>query len=310
MNLFGKKRRPGWLCLNFRQDRVDLSHVLVAGKPRPEILLCESFRKEGSDSDTLKRLRRELGLDRYHCMTMLQPRDYQLLTVDAPNVPAAEAKTAVRWAIKDMVDFPVETAMVDAVHVPGGDGAGRAPQMLAVVARNDLIATMVQPFNDADVELSVIDVPELAQRNLASLLEEEGRGLALLCIDNNGALLTFTSGGELYQSRSIDVSLRDFESGANTDELFDRLALELQRSLDHFDRQYRNIAVQRIVVSQVQSGDRLVEYLNSNLTLPVVALDLERIMDFPGVPELRDPLRQSQCLQLIGAAMRAEAVTG
>lgn len=310
MNLFGKKRRPGWLCLNFRQDRVDLSHVLVAGKPRPEILLCESFHKEGSDSDTLKRLRRELGLDRYHCMTMLQPRDYQLLTVDAPNVPAAEARTAVRWAIKDMVDFPVEAAMVDAVHVPGGDSAGRPAQMLAVVARNELIAATVQPFNDADVELSVIDVPELAQRNLASLLEEEGRGLALLCIDNNGALLTFTSGGELYQSRSIDVSLRDFESGTNTDDLFDRLALELQRSLDHFDRQYRNVAVQRVVVSQVPSGDRLVEYLNTNLTLPVVMLDLEQIMDFPGVPELRDPLRQSQCLQLIGAAMRAEAAAG
>jgi hypothetical protein len=29
-------------------------------------------------------------------------------------------------------------------------------------------------------------------------------------------------------------------------------------------------------------------------------------MDFPGVPELRDPLRQTQCLQLIGAAMREQ----
>lgn len=306
MNLFGKKRRPGWLCLNFRQDRVDLSHVLVEGKPRPEILLCESFRKEGSDSDTLKRLRKQLDLDRYHCMTVLQQRDYQLLPVDAPNVPAAEAKTAVRWTIKDLVDFPVETAAVDAVHVPGGEAAGRTAQMLAVVARNDIIAATVQPFNDADIELSVIDIPELAQRNVAARLEEEGRGLALLCIDVDGALLTFTCGGELYQARNIDVSMRDFESGANTDELFDRLALELQRSLDHFDRQYRNVAVQRVVISQVPSGDRLAEYLNANLTLPVAMFDLEQVMDFPGVPELRNPLRQSQCLQLIGAAMRAE----
>ncbi len=307
MNLFGKKRRPGWLCLNFRQDRVDLSHVLTAGKPRPEILLCESFHREGSDSDTLKRLRKELELDRYHCMTVLRPREYHLLSVDAPDVPADEAKSAVRWAIKDLVDFPVETAMVDAVRVPGGAQAGRAGQMLVMAARNEQIAATVQPFNDADIELSVIDVPEMAQRNLAACLEEEGRGLALLCIDDDGALLTFTGGGELYQSRNIDVSLRDFESDTNTDELLDRLALELQRSLDHFDRQYRNIAVQRVVISQVPVGERLIEYLNSNLTLPVTMLDLEQIVDFPGVPELRNPLRQSQCLQLIGAAMRAEA---
>lgn len=306
MNLFGKKRRPGWLCLNLHADRIDLSHVLVEGKPRPEILLCESFRKEGSDLDTLRRLRRELGLNRYQCMTLLQSGEYQLLTVDAPNVPAAEAKNAVRWSIKDLVDYPVETAMVDAVHVPGGEGPGRDAQMLAVAARNEAIAAKVKPFNDAAIDLKVIDIPELAQRNLAVLLEEDGRGLALLCFGDSGALLTFTGGGELYQARRIDMSLGDLASDQGAEERHDRLALELQRSLDHFDRQFRNVAISRLVISPVIDGGRLIDYLGANLTVPVAMMDLEQVMDFPGVPELRDPLRQSQCLQLIGAAMRAE----
>lgn len=306
MNLFGKKRRPGWLCLNLHRDRVDLSHVLVEGKPRPEILLCESFRKEGSDIDTLRRLRRELRLDRYQCLTLLKTGEYQLLTVDAPNVQAAEARDAVRWLIKDLVDYPVETAVVDAVRVPDGEGSGRAAQMLAVAARNDAIAAKVRPFHDADIDLEVIDIPELAQRNLAALLEQDGRGLALLCFGDTGALLTFTCGGELYQARRIDMSLADFASGRDAGERNDRLALELQRSLDHFDRQFRNVAVSRLVVSPVFDGTSLIDYLGANLTVPVAMMDLEQIMDFPGVPELRDPLRQSQCLQLIGAAMRTE----
>lgn len=307
MNLFGKSRRPGWLCLNVHPDRVDLSHVLVEGKPRPEVLLCESFRKEGDDVATLKRLRRELNLERYHCMTLLKTRDYQVLPVDAPNVPAAEARSAVRWTIKDMLDYPVEAAMVDAVSVPGAEAGGRPAQMLAVAARNDLIAATVKPFNEADIELSVIDVPEFAQRNIAHCLEDEGRGLALLCFGHDAATLTFTSGGELYQSRRIDVALTDFENEAEAESLYDRIALELQRSLDHFDRQFRNVTVSRVVVSQVPAGEKLAEYLNANLTLPVEIFDLEKIMDFPGVPELRDRLRQTQCLQLIGAAMRVEA---
>lgn len=310
MNLFAKKRRPGWLCVNVHAERIDLSHVLMTGKPRPEVLLCESFRKEGSDVDTLKRLRRDLNLDRYHCMTMLKARDYQMLTVDAPSVPAAEARNAVRWAIKDMVDYPVETAAVDAVHVPGGAAAGRPAQMLAMAARNDLIAATVKPFHDADIDLDVIDVPELAQRNLARLFEAESRGLALLSFDDSGALLTFSCAGELYQARRIDVSLRDFEEGPDAEALYDRITLELQRSLDHFDRQFRTVAVARVVVSPVPGGDRLIDYLKTNLTVPVAALDLEQVLDFPGVPELRDPLRQSQCLQLIGAAMREEAMAG
>ena len=98
MNLFGKSLRPGWLCLNLYPDRVDLSHVLVEGKPRPEVLLCESFRKEGDEVETLKRLRRELNLDRYHCMTLLKQRDYQLFPVDTPKVPASEARSAYQAA--------------------------------------------------------------------------------------------------------------------------------------------------------------------------------------------------------------------
>jgi MSHA biogenesis protein MshI len=180
MNLFGKSLRPGWLCLNLYPDRVDLSHVLVEGKPRPEVLLCESFRKEGDEVETLKRLRRELNLDRYHCMTLLKPRDYQLFPVDTPKVPASEARSAVRWSIKDMLEYPVEAAMVDALHVPASDGSAQSSQMLAVAARNELIASTVKPFNDADIDLDVIDIPELAQRNIARYLEQEGRGLALL----------------------------------------------------------------------------------------------------------------------------------
>lgn len=307
MDFFGKSRRPGWLCLNLFADRVDLSHVLVAGKPRPEVLLCESFRKEGDDLATLKRLRKELKLDRYHCMTLLKARDYQLFSVDAPNVPAAEARSAVRWSLKDMIDYPVEAAAVDAVHVPSADGNGRTAQMLAVAARNDQVAATVKPFNEADIELEVIDVPEFAQRNIARCFEEDGRGLALLGIDAGGAMLTFTAGGELYQTRRIEVTLSDFEQEGAAESLHERLALELQRSLDHFDRQFRHVAVSRVLVSPVPRSDALIEYLNANLTLPVALLDLEQAMDFPGVPELRDPLRQTQCLQLIGAAMRVEA---
>ena len=100
--------------------------------------------------------------------------------------------------------------------------------------------------------------------------------------------------------------MQDFASGTDADARYDRVALELQRSLDNFDRQFRNVAVSRLIVSQVPDGARLVEYLGANLAVPVGMLDLERVVDFPGVPELRDPLRQSQCLQLIGAAMREE----
>ena len=304
------RRTPGWLCINLWPDRVDVSHVVANGKTRPEITLCNSYRKEGGDAATLTRLRKELQLDRYRCTTLLRNGEYQVVQVDAPNVLAPEARSAVRWRIKDMIDCPVEAAAVDALFIPQPEkAAGRTPQMLAVAAKNEVIAATVKPFNDADIPLEVIDIPELAQRNFAHCLEAESRGLALLAFDEQSALLTFTSGGELYQHRRIDVSIGSLSSAFpdQRSALYDRLVLELQRSLDHFDRQFHHVAVAKVVVTPLPGAEDLGEYLAANLDVPVELLYLSEIMDFPSIPELHEPLRQAQCLQLIGAALRGEA---
>ncbi|HXF66700.1 MAG TPA: agglutinin biogenesis protein MshI [Burkholderiales bacterium] len=297
------------MCINLMPDRVDVSHVLAAARARPEVLLCDSFRKEGDEVETLGRLKRELRLDRYRCMTLLRSGNYQMLQVEAPpNVPPQEAKHAVRWRIKDLIDYPVEAATVDALFIPSNGAAGRAPQMFAVAAKNEVIAATVRPFNEADVALEVIDVPELAQRNLARLLEEEGRGLALLSFNESGGLLTFTCGGELYMYRRMDIPLDSF-AGAGPEQrqaLYERVVLELQRSLDHFDRQFHHVAIARVVVAPVPGAEDLQEALAANLDVPVATLELSQVMDFPQLPELNEPGRQAQCLQLLGAALREE----
>ena len=126
--------------------------------------------------------------------------------------------------------------------------------------------------------------------------------------DDGGGLLTFTSAGELYQNRRIDISIGTLSGAAGEQRrgLYDRIVLELQRSLDNFDRQFHHIAVAKLVVTPVPGADDLRDYLAANLDLPVAWLELSEFMDFPHIPELREPGRQAQCLHMIGAAMREE----
>ena len=313
------RRTPGIVCINLLPDRVDVSHVVAAGKDRPEIKRCESYRKAGGEAATLVRLRRDLHLDRYRCTTLLKSGDYQIIQVEAPNVLPSELKNAVRWRIKDMIDFPVDEAAVDAVTIPTTEAAvGRTAQLIAVAARNQVIAGVIKPFNDADIPLEIIDVPEFAQRNVARCLEPEGRGVALLSLDDRGGLLTFTSGGELYQHRRIEVTLASLRGAAPAEgesaevkmELegpYERLVIELQRSLDHFDRQFPRVAVAKLVLSPVPGSDKLRSYLGNRLDLPVELLYLSEMMDFPDIVELHEPARQAQCLHSIGAALRLES---
>jgi len=314
-----RERASDLMCVNVWADRIDVSHVVAAGTRRPRIERCDSYRKIGGEAALLSRLRRQLKLDRYRCVTLLKTGDYQIIQVEAPNVLPDEMKNAVRWRIKDMLDFPVDDATVDVVSIPGTESAaGNPAQLFAVAARNQIIAATVKPFSDADIPLEVIDIPEFAQRNLARCLEPEGRGVALLAVNERGGLLTFTCGGELYQHRRIDVTLQSLRSAGNesaeTTELqlesegpYERLVLELQRSLDHFERRFPRIPLARLIVTPVAGAEELRAFLTDRLDIPVELLHLADVMDFPDVADLHEPARQTQCLDAIGAALRVEA---
>lgn len=310
MRLFGSHAlKPGWLCIQLMPDRVDLSHVAAGREARPEILLCDSYRKEGGDVATLGRLRRELRLAEYRCTTLLRPGQYQVVQVEAPRVAPEELKSALRWQIKDLVDFPVEMATVDALQVPPLEKLptpGR--KLLAVAARNDTIAAAMQPFEEAGVLLRAIDIPELAQRNVAHWFEQPGRALALLAFEGEEGLLTFTSDGELYQYRRIDIAASGLADGdlERRVQTYERLVLELQRSLDHFDRQFAAVPVSGLVVVPVPGAGDLQAHLAANLDIPVTAFDLSSAMDCTRIPELREPARQAACLQVVGGALRTE----
>jgi MSHA biogenesis protein MshI len=304
-----KKRQPGWLALLMHHDQVDLVHVKRGANGRPAVLMCDSYRKEESDAATLGRLARELKLDRYRCTTLLERNDYQLHQVDAPNVPAAELKAAVRWRVKDLIDFPVDTATIDVLDIPA-DRSAPSPDhaVYAVIAPNSAIERCVGPFNDSRIPLESIDIPELAQRNIAALFESDGGGVVTLAFYQDDALLTFTRSGELYNSRRIDISLPQLTQADEARRMvyFERIALEVQRSLDHLGRQYHYVPLAKVLLGPLPPALGLERYLASIISVPIETIDLASVLDLAAVPELKAIQAQSGYVQSIGAALRDE----
>jgi MSHA biogenesis protein MshI len=314
MGLFSKtKKNSGWMSLTFQDDGINAAYVrrLTGSKPVVERVVRMPV-DDASPAQALEKLGKELHASRYQWTNLLTPGDYQLLSVDAPNVPAEELKTAIRWRLKDMLDFHVDDATIDVLDVPmTKEAAGRAHAMYAVAARNQLIEQRQALFEQTKIPLSVIDVPEMAQRNIAAMMEPEGRGLALLSFDTNGGLLTITFGGELYLARRLDVSLQQLEQAddSHINALLDRITLELQRSFDHFDRQYRHITLAKLVLSPLgEIGVGLKDYLGANLYLPVELMDLAALLDISRVPELKRVSDQQRFFLTLGAALREEGI--
>lgn len=298
----------GWTAVLLSAGRITVAQVQRRTGERPVLSVCESFAREGADLDAIKRLRTARRLGNGQRTTLLRHGQYQLLQVEAPAVPREELRDAVRWRIKEMIDFPVEQAGIDVFDIPAVPGSGRAPQVYAVVASHAVLAPLVRVFHEAKVELDVIDIPELAQRNVASLFEEEHQGIAMLAFDDDGGRLTFTHGGELYATRHIDIGSPQLaQADDSVGGLFERVLLDVQRSMDNFDRNYSFIPLSRLLVAPVAGANGFVDYLKANLYQPVESLDLAQVIDLDAVPTLADPARQSEALLAIGAALRQES---
>lgn len=307
-SFFSKSRSVELAAVNLYSNRAEVGRIRRNGSERPVVDICAQVEHAGNAVETLQHLRRDFHLERFSCATLLPARQYQLQLVDAPNVPEIEMKSAVRWRLKEFLEYPVEAATVDVVAVPSDQGAARGRSVYAVSARNQDIEARMKLFAQAKIQLHVIEIAEMAQRNLAALFESDQRAVAMLSFSEEGGLLTFTARGELYLSRRIEISL-DQLIGVRAemrDQLFERIALELQRSLDHFDRQFSNVPLARLLLAPLPEEVGLVTFLAANLSAPVEAVNLGDVLDFHEVPELREASEQILRWQTLGAALRVE----
>lgn len=276
---------------------------------RPQVQTCVFQAESEITSAVLEKICKEQDIDAQQLTTLLAVGEYQMLMVDAPNVPVDELKTAIRWKIKDALNYHVDDATIDVLQIPSNKFGGDRPQSLyAVAASNETIRKRINLFEKAKVDLSVIDIPEMAQRNIASLYEQEGRGLVVLAFTDEGGLLTFTCDGELYLSRRIEITLGQLQDADENlrQQYLDRVELEVQRSLDYFDRQFHYIPASRLLVSAPEALG-LAALLGNNLGIPVEQLDVSQVMDIQATPELADSEYLSHALHPLGAALRRES---
>ena len=286
-----------------------LAHVQSHGHDKPLVTLCGVTTGEANSDQLLAKAAKEMQVARYHCSTLLAPKEYQMLVVEAPNVPAPELKTAMRWRIKDLLDFHIDDATIDVLDIPPEKGnTVSAHSMYAVAARNSVIEQRINQFHQSNIALEVIDIPEMAQRNISARVEDTGRGLALMSFTENEGLLTVTYQGELYLARHLDIGWEQLAQGdANTKQAqFDRITLELQRSLDNLERQFKFISISRLLIAHLPDMEGLRNYLAQNLSVSVTVLDLNDIFDFSRVPAVGALDNQARFFLTLGAALRHE----
>jgi MSHA biogenesis protein MshI len=311
MQFFKKRKRTGWAALKTSGDGICFAHVMhkIGSKPVVSDWVCQAL--DLKNEDELSDFAGSHALNARRCVALLDRSEYQMLQVDAVNVPAAEVRQAVRWGLKDLLDYPVANATVDVLKIPADKAnPARKQFMYAIAARTEVIRGRIVKFIErTPAGLEAIDVPELGQRNIAAFLEQPGRGLAMLSFNSDGGLLTFTGDGELYHARQIDVTVEQLQAPDEDRRMhvYERVALDLQRSLDNFERQFPYVGVNRLLLAPFPMRAGFHDYLKSYLYLQVETFELSDVFDLAAVPELSDAAAQARAFIPLGAALREEA---
>jgi len=119
--------------------------------------------------------------------------------------------------------------------------------------------------------------------------------------------MVFTHQGSLYLDRYIEQPLAELQSAdsASRIRLFERIAVQLLRSIDVVGRSYPFMPVTRVLVAPEPEGIGLRDYLSEQLPMPIETLDLGEVFDLVKVPALaQSPALQARCLVALGASLR------
>jgi MSHA biogenesis protein MshI len=253
----------------------------------------------------LKRVNQEYKLDTNHVTYLLENKECDHVQIEKPSVPDNELKEAARWAMKDSISTPVEDITLDVVSIPKGqNGEIENHDFLYVIyADNKRIAEISNTLLSAKLNLKSIDTRIMAQRNIANELSQPEQGEALLSFTSNGALITFTHNGELCNARFIEIS------EDHSDTSFEKISLEIQRSLDGFESNFRNIFIKKLMVAPFDLREPFCEHLRESIYTKVETFELEDIFDFSEGVELGNMSRQASFLPVLGAALRLEVAT-
>lgn len=294
MFLSWRTQRNKYVGIEARPEGVAIATLgLVSGAAR--LQHCEFITSEELDEVVLNG--RLFGL---RCNWLLQPDHYNLLLLEAPRVAPEEMREALRWQIKDLVSFPVDQAILDTFELPEDGSRGRRMVYVAVAQRKR-IESIVSASRRARLRLNSIDIGEFALRNLAEYIPSDERGLAIARIQRERGSIVLFRKGQLYLSRQFEFSW----SGRSDEALpEDKLILELQRSLDYYERQMAQEAPARILLCGDNiSAASISDSMRNSLAAPLDFLQLNGLV--AGTEDLDESLLQ-RCLGAIGAALRGE----
>lgn len=309
--LFRKKNVcKGIVGISFLQNGIAVAVSEFTENNKLTLIHCEFIDagKPANQQDMLSELATEHDLAEYDCHLVLTSDNYRRVNVETPAVADNELIEAIRWKINELIDFPIDKAVIDYYQTPMPVRANSSRMLEVIASPIDVISEQIEKCAKAGLQLKVIDIQETSLRNLAAHTPENQRGIALLYLLEFSGTLLIQKEATIYVSRKFEIGYKklglddQFSSESLTVNAHNNLALEIQRSLDYVESYYGIPPISALaVIPLAENTHNLLDSLSRNLGIAARMIDLSAIID---CDILVDARTQSLCAPVIGATLR------
>ncbi len=297
MGLFSTAKKGSQIGVDFLAGGVAVAQVQSGSKNPGHILRSEFVEADGQEAqvEALRHWVRSNGLQKTPCVCLVASDDCDVYQVEKPEVEDSEMLQALTWKIKDLVNYDVANAVVDCYPMPVSS-KNKQQQVGVVAARETVVQSYIDSIKASAMQLTALDIHELARNNLQLVRASAGTSLALLTLSDSTGLLSIYHDTDLYVSRDFPLGLDQLALVTSEDEsAFDALLLELQRSMDYFESFYGLGAVNQLrIFPQLRITEKMAMYLQ-NLS----NFDIE-FVTFGGEGELEPHCFHAYCAALRG----------
>jgi MSHA biogenesis protein MshI len=311
--IFRKRRRTEGLRAAVAISDTEIAVALVRklDGQRPKVLrIVVEEAPLGFADPVLKKIISDFDLRRIPVSAVIGASDYQIAQVQAPDVPRSDLRSAARYTMRDVFDFPIDTATLDVFDLPAEANSGAKGTCFAIATRGDAVEKITHTFERHFRRFDVIDIPELCQRNLAALLPQDAKGVAFLLIRDDFAQLVLTRNRNLYVTRRFDFRQRGELNGDADEEMHElpldpqMLSLELQRSLDYYESHFDEGAITDLFIAPAGiRANLMAAELGASTGLRISMFNIHDLVDVSFSAEIPDGWLP--CMA-IGAAMRTQ----
>jgi MSHA biogenesis protein MshI len=310
--LFGKKPAcQGIVGISFLQKGIAIAIAKFNNNQNPKLIHCEFILTKNVQDEQriLGAIVEKYHLEDYDCYLALTTDKYRRINIEAPAVAEHEIAQAIRWKISDLVEFPVDKAIIDYYPVPPTQRANSSKMLEVIASPSDQVKTQVEKCTKAGLKLTLIDIQETLLRNLAVLLPENNRGVAILHLLESSGTILIEKNATIYLSRQFETGYKKLGLDPGNSDNNDlatleqnNLALEIQRSLDYVESYYGIPPISGLaIIPLAEHTQRLLDILNNNHGISARIMDLSAIVDSD---ILLDDKTQSHCSPVIGATLR------